>query len=65
MYSQMCFISGFCREVDESSALLGNLLRNNPYEDSYQQNMQFVANLKSPKIGQGFFSSYYSTGVRA
>jgi hypothetical protein len=48
-------ILAFRREIDDNSALLGNLLGNNPHEGSSKQNMQFMANLKLPKIGQGFF----------
>jgi hypothetical protein len=42
----MCVISGFYRAVDENCVLLGYLLRNNPDEGSYQQNMQFMAKFK-------------------
>jgi len=55
MFNKIRVISGFRRKVDENCAILGYMLRNNPHEDNSQQNMQFMTNLKSPKIGQWFF----------
>jgi len=55
MFNKICMISCSRRKVDENCAILGYLLRNNPQEGNSEQNMEFMINLKSPKIGQWFF----------
>jgi len=55
MCNKICMISGFRHKVDEICAILDYFLLNNPHEVNSEQNIQFMANLKSSKIGQWFF----------